>query len=68
MEESMKTSHNQIEMDFPEELIIAIQLHFNSKIPREIIRESLHHNNNDLFLCLKDINQQLYGNSHFIEE
>ena len=68
MENSINTSQDQMMMDYPEELIIAIQLHFGSKIPREIIRESLYENNNDLFLCLKDIHQKLYGNSHFTEE
>ena len=58
---------NEIKEEFPEELICAIQLHFNKKIPIEIIKETLKEYNNDLFLSLKHFYQQTL-NSQFIEE
>ncbi|KAL7717045.1 TLDc domain-containing protein [Entamoeba marina] len=44
------------EMDYPFELILAIQMHFNKKVPLESIKACLKKNNNDLFLCLRDLN------------
>ena len=61
-------NNNTIETqnEFPEELICAIQLHFNKKIPVELIKQILQKNNNDLFVSLKYIYQQLQ--TDFIEE
>lgn len=54
------------EGEYPEELLIVIQMHFNKKLPRETIKECLQKNNNDLFLSLKDIHDQVH--CQFVEE
>ncbi|KAL7717399.1 Uncharacterized protein QTN25_005214 [Entamoeba marina] len=45
-----------VDVDYPFELIIAIQMHFNEKLAVETIQECLKKNNNDLFLSLRDLN------------
>ncbi|GAB1219691.1 hypothetical protein ENUP19_0041G0037 [Entamoeba nuttalli] len=49
----------QTEIDYPYELLLAIQMHFNKKMPLQFIEEALSRNNNDLYLSLKDINESL---------
>ena len=54
--ESSQTINNN---KYPEELIIAIQLHFNKQISIQKIEECLERNGNDLLTSLKDIKDNL---------
>ncbi|GAB1221700.1 hypothetical protein ENUP19_0083G0075 [Entamoeba nuttalli] len=49
----------QTEISYPYELLLAVQMHFNKKIPLQFIQEALSRNKNDLYLSLKDINESL---------
>ena len=67
MNTSQYFQRNEIkEYEYSEELLTAIQLHFNKKIPLSLIKESLKKHQNDLFLSLKEIHEQLH--SQLIEE
>ena len=54
---------------FPDELLTAIQIHFNQKIPIDFIRDSLRKNKNDLFKTLSDLNSsQCRHSASLLEE